>query len=141
MKKQLLRRPPVGAPEGTFWFGGPVDRFKITLRVRGEDLVPDDVSSLLQCAPTGAKHGRWSLQLESTECSPTDDVEDGIKRLLARLPSDSGVWASLTTRYEVDLFCGLFLASANRGFELSPQVMKLLADRGIEVGFDIYFDP
>jgi hypothetical protein len=158
MKKQpILRTPPVGAPEGTVWFGGPVDRFKVTLRIRGEDLVPNDVSALLRCEPSVSeqkgvpvvscsgitrvpKTGRWSLRLDSRECSPTVDVDEGIQKLLALLPSERDVWASLTSRYQVDLFCGLFLEAENRGFGLSPEVTKLLSDRGIEVGFDIYFD-
>lgn len=153
----ISRTPPAGAPEGTVWFGGPVDRFTITLRVRGEDLVPNDVSALLQSEATRSeqkgvpvvscsgitripKNGHWSLRLDSRDCSPTDDVEDGIRKLLARLPSEPDVWASLTTRYEVDLFCGLFLESSNRGFGLSPEVTKLISDRGIAVGFDVYFE-
>jgi hypothetical protein len=64
-----------------------------------------------------------------------------VKALLARLRSDPEVWASLTSRYEVDLFCGLFLTSSNRGFTLSPEVSQMLTDRKIEIGFDVYFDP
>jgi hypothetical protein len=30
------------------WFGGPVDRFSITLRINGDDLDPDEISALLE---------------------------------------------------------------------------------------------
>jgi len=157
MKRTISGEPPSGAPEGTVWFGGPVDRFRITLRIAGEELDPDHVSSLLGCAPTKSerkgvpiptaggnaripKSGRWSLSIESTECAAGEGVEDAIKLLLARLPSDPELWASLTREYKVDVFCGLFLASNNRGFAISPDVLKLLSDRQVAIGFDVYFD-
>lgn len=148
MKKPLSRRPPSGAPEGTVWLGGPVDRWKVALRVYGEELDPDHISALLHCEPSSAarkgnpfpKRGRWILRIDSKDCEESDDVEDGIRMLLARPPSDSGFWLSLTRIYAVDVFCGLFLASSNRGFGISAEVSRLLSDRNLEVGFDVYFE-
>ena len=157
MDRPILREPPSGAPEGTVWFGGPVDRFRVTLRICSEELDPDHISVLLGCAPTRAERkgtpisvgertripgsGRWSLSVHSEECGEGDDVEDGVRILLERLPSDGSLWASLTTAYSVDVFCGLFLASENRGFGMSAELCKLLADRNLEIGFDLCFDP
>lgn len=157
MKKTVSRKPPSGAPEGTVWFGGPVDRFVVTLRIYGEELDPDRISALLGCTPTNAerkgvpipspggnaripKSGRWSLKIESKDYAESDDIEDAVRMLFARLPSDPEVWASLTKAYKVDVFCGLFLASTNRGFSISPEISKLLSDRHVEIGFDVYFD-
>jgi hypothetical protein len=109
MKKTIARTPPKGAPEGTLWYGGPVDRFSIALRIYGEGLEPDHVSQLLRCAPAMTerkdepisrpdgstripKRGRWSLRINSSDCSETADVEDAVKMLFARLPSDPVVW-------------------------------------------------
>jgi hypothetical protein len=149
MKKPMARTPPVGTPEGTVWFGGPVDRWRVALRVHGEGLDPDRVSALLGCEPTSAarqgdpfpKKGRWLLKIDSRDCDENEDVEDGIKMLLGRLPSDLAVWIELTNTYAVSVFCGLFLESANRGFGISAEVSKLLSDRNIEIGFDLYFEP
>ncbi len=47
-------------------------------------------------------------------------------------------WKRITNKYKVDLFCGLFLEGMNEGFSLSPEVMLMLGQRGIEIGFDIY---
>jgi hypothetical protein len=158
MKKTIARKPPTGTPEGTVWCGGPVDRFTISLRICGEDLDPEHVSTLLCCAATQTerkgvpisypggstrvpKRGRWSLTIDSKACDESDDVEDAVRMLLARLPSDPELWASLTSAYAVDIFCGLFLASTNRGFSISPEVSKLLSDRQVGIGFDVYFDP
>jgi ribosomal protein L19 len=75
------------------------------------------------------------------ECGGDCDVDDGIKMLLARLPSDSGTWSSLTSNYAVDVFRGIFLATSNRGFGVSVEVSRWLSDRNLEIGFDLYFDP
>jgi hypothetical protein len=158
MKKSISREPPSGVPEGTEWFGGPVDRFRITLRILGDDLDPDQISALLGCAPTMAervgvpislsggqtripKKGRWSLQIDSRDFGKNEDVDDGIRMLLARLPSSPDIWASLTKTYAVDIFCGLFLSTTNRGFSIPADISALLSDRGIDIGFDVYFDP
>ena len=156
MKEKLQRKTPDG-PEGTVWFGGPVDRFKITLRVFGDDLDPDRISSQLGCLPTSSerkgvpvpsargaripKRGRWFLSIESKNCNEDDDVEDGVRILLASLPSDKDLWDFLTKTYKVDIFCGLFLGAENQGFGISPDLSKLLADRNLEIGFDLYLDP
>jgi hypothetical protein len=147
-KNKVSRQPPAGAPEGTIWFGGPVDRFKITLRIRGDELNFDRISALLGCRPTktgkrgarAAKGSRWELSIESKDCDAQDDVEEGIKILLARLPSETALWTSLTTEYSVDLFCGLFMESSNRGFGISAETSRMLSDRHLEIGFDLYFD-
>jgi len=79
------------------------------------------------------------LVIDSKDYGENDDVEDGIRILLAGLPSDIAVWLSLTSAYEADVFCGIFLESENRGFGISPEVSRLLSDRNLELGFDIYF--
>lgn len=148
MKIPLSRKPPSGAPEDTVWFGGPVDRWTITLRVHGEELDPDRISAVLGCEPTSAarrgnpfpRRGRWLLAIKSENCAESDDVEDGVRMLLARLPSDADVWIPLTDTYSVSVSCGLFLASSNRGFAISAEVSKMLSDRNLEIGFDVYFD-
>ena len=80
------------------------------------------------------------MSVESKDCDAQDDIEEGIKMLLARLPSETALWASLTTEYSVDVFCGLFMASSNRGFGISAETSKMLSDRHLEIGFDLYFD-
>ena len=81
------------------------------------------------------------MKIDSGDCADDGDVDDGIRMLLARLPSDSGIWSSLTSNYAVDVSCGIFLATSNRGFAVSVEVSKLLSDRNLEIGFDVYFDP
>jgi len=159
-KKALQRRPPTGAPEGTVLFGGPVDRFKITLRVSGDKLDPEKITSILKCPPTRShmkgdrsttthsgnisipKKGQWALSIYSKDYEGGEiELEEGLKILLRKLPSDAKLWRSLTTKYCVDIFCGLFLESSNRGFGLTANASKMLSHRNLEIGFDLYFDP
>ena len=149
MKNAITRKPPSDAPDGTVWFGGPVDRWKVALRVFGEELDPDRISVLLGCEPSSAarkgnpfpKKGRWLLEIQSDDCHENEDLDDGIRMLLARLPSDADLWLSLTNAYAVDMFCGVVLKSSNRGFAISAEVSRLLSDRNLEIGFDVYFEP
>src|SRR5579883_1691313 len=113
MNKPVLREPPAGAPEGTTWFGGPVDRWQVALRVYSEELDPDRVSAILGCKPSSAarknaffpREGRWILKVDSRDCARNDDVDDGLRMLFARLPSTIDVWTTLANMYRVDVFC------------------------------------
>jgi hypothetical protein len=60
--------------------------------------------------------------------------------LVHRLPPDVGLWKKLTKRYKVDVTFALLMDSTNKGFVLSPAVMKYFGDRGIAAGFDIYYE-
>jgi hypothetical protein len=155
-----MKRPkptiPKGAPPGTIWFGGPIEWFSITLRIIAEDLIPDDVSKLMGCEPDAsqqkgkpvlredgsvmrvARFGAWKLNLKPED---TDEWEcaEAMMLVLRRLPSSIGLWHRLAKRYKVDFFVGLSMPSKNKGFVLSPAVMRYLGDRGIAVGFDVYY--
>ena len=123
-------------------FGGPVDEISITLRIFGDTLDPDEITELLGCTPTTTKQHR---QTTNRECwllkgtsSPETNSEQQITSLLNMLTNDLKIWQNLTMRFDVDLFCGLFMETFNRGFELSPSIMRQLAERGIKLTFDIY---
>ncbi|MFN0103063.1 MAG: DUF4279 domain-containing protein [Bryobacteraceae bacterium] len=141
------------APEGTVWFGGDVDRFRISLSVRGEGLDPDVITSILQCQPTSVRFNQtaklmdgtvistgsqWTVDLRSEECDGGICIEDGVQLLLAKLTGDFDAWAELTKAYTVRFSCGLFLEAENRGFVFSPAVSRMVAERNLTIGFDIY---
>jgi hypothetical protein len=142
-------------PERLISIGGPVRRFKVTLRVFGGDLDPDEVSSVLQATPTtarrkgdrlrgryrrSAKEGAWMLELEFDQ-STEIELDQAINQLLDGLNPDPAVWEDLNRRFKCDLFCGLFLGEGggNEGFGLVPETLRRLAERGLEVGFDLYY--
>ena len=135
--------------------GGPIERVKVTLRIVGDELDPDEISGVLKCEPTSkawkgeilagdskghqrvSRFGSWLLNSAESEHV---GLEEQVLKLLSRVNADREVWQRLTQQYKVDLFCGVFLneGSWNRGFALSPKVLKELAERNLEIGFDIY---
>jgi hypothetical protein len=128
--------------------GGPIDRVQVTLRLFGDQLDPAEVTDKLGCLPTEASRrgavirydrlartGSW--RLEGVD-SPSVELPQQVTNLLGRVTSDPAVWRDLTGRFNVDVFCGVYLTEWNRGFTLSSDVLRYLGDRGIEIGFDIY---
>jgi hypothetical protein len=130
-----------------------VQRSVATLRVCGDDLDPVEITLHLGCEPTFAqtkgkrivgpntgavriaRMGLWRLQ--ATDREP-QDLDGQIAELLSKLTDDLGVWNSIAARYELDLFCGLFMKESNEGLSISPQSLAALGLRHIELGLDIY---
>jgi hypothetical protein len=122
-----------------------------SLRVSGEELLPDEVSSLLGAAPSWAyargdqvstrgpirlaKHGMWLLQ--AAETVPAD-LDAQVDELLGHLTPDLGTWHELADRFSVDLFCGWFMSRPNEGLEVSPRTLLALGERQVVLGLDIY---
>ncbi len=126
-----------------------LERSVATLRIMGDDLVPDEVTRLLGTLPTSAyargeplpsgvttrKLGTWRLRAQETK---PEDLDGQVLELLGQVTSDIAVWDALTTRFRVDLFCGWFMGSENEGVEIAPQTMLALGQRGIKLSLDIY---
>jgi hypothetical protein len=81
-----------------------------------------------------AKTGSWRLSAGRRE---PEDLEAQILEILGQLTQDLSVWESLS-RYQPDLFCGLFMGNTNDGLPLSAKVLLSLGQRGIALGLDIY---
>ena len=121
-------------PEGTLWYGGAVDRSSMTLLVRCKAEDCETVSRLL--GYTGSTPLKsWHLSAADSEGS---NLDEQVHWILSRLTSDLAIWLRLASLYKIDVFCGLFLDRPNRGVTISPETMRELAARGIEMGFDIY---
>ncbi|MBX3711245.1 MAG: DUF4279 domain-containing protein [Lysobacter sp.] len=132
---------------------GIAEYSRVTLRIFGDDLVPDEVTSLMGCTPesacakgdirigskTGRRHeertGRWSLQASRRE---PEDIPDQISEILGRLPQDPAVWRRLGAKYQIDLFCGVFMRSTNDGLSFPADILRLLSERGIALNIDVY---
>lgn len=130
-----------------------VQKSVVTLRIGGDDLIPDEITALLGVSPTDAhvkgqelvgrktgrvriaKSGMWRLEASDRE---PEDMEGQIREILDQTSGDLGVWQRIGKKYQVDLFCGLFLGGSNEGLTLSPQSLRALGERGIELGLDIY---
>jgi hypothetical protein len=140
-------------PADEFVIGGPIGRIKVSVRVIGDDLDPAEVTRLFGVEPTFAarrgeareRHGRPIVQrtgvwFHALTVDPTEEWElaDAVDTLLARLPADPAIWRALGSRYQLDVFCGLFLRSENQGADLPPATLAALAERGLTLGLDIY---
>lgn len=130
-----------------------ISRSAATLRISGDDLVPDDITRLLGASPTHAqtkgdkivgkktgnvrvaRFGMWRLQAPKYK---PEDIDGQIAMIFDQLTNDLSVWESISRRYKMDLFCGLFMECTNEGMELPPQSLFLLGSRGITIGLDIY---
>lgn len=129
---------------------GPVTRSRASLRISGSDLDVGEITRLLGCQPTFARtrgipvksgsdtvspNGGWSLR--AAEASP-EDLNRQIQELLGKLTLDLEVWTLIGRRFNVDLFCGLFMEQGNQGASLSVESLNALSCRGIELSLDIY---
>ena len=134
---------------------GWLKEMSVSLRFYGDELVPEEVTALIGGDPTvGAKKGSmfttsagkskiaqtgmWRLQQER---SVPGDIETQIVDLFAKLTDDLNVWQSLTSRFESDLFCGLWLDGFNSGQSLDARTIALISDRSLKLDLDIYGDP
>ena len=153
--KKPRPQPPDDAPAGTTWFGGPIPWFSIAIEITGEDLKPDEITSLLGVSPTQqqekgklvsspngrrsrmGRFGRWSLRLQHSETDEWDMAEAS-KLLIGKIPADHAAWKSISSRARVRLSVGLSLETFNQGLSIDPILLRLLADREMQLDIDIY---
>jgi hypothetical protein len=130
-----------------------LERSVATLRIMGDELVPEEISRLLSAVPTSAhakghqfpsgpagrivtrQSGMWRLRAKEAE---PENLDGQVSELLGQVTCDLSVWNDIATRFRVDLFCGWFMGSGNEGVEISPKTMLALAQRGIQLSLDIY---
>lgn len=143
-------------PDDVVSIGGPLSRLSISVRIAGETLDPAEISAILGVQPKFAARtgetrlsgrrtvtqriGIWTYGLTD---GPSEEweLDDAITTLLNRLPADTTIWRDLAARYRLDVFCGLFMGGDNQGADLRPETLRLLADRGLALGLDIYGPP
>jgi hypothetical protein len=127
---------------------GPLDRNRVRLRVWGNPLDPDEITRLLGHPPTNARatgeplpsghiprSGFWGVEAPG---GMRDDLDLRIAGLLMMLTDDLPIWRNLAARYDMNLFCGLFMADSNEGLTLRPATMALMAERCLPLGLDLY---
>lgn len=121
------------------------------LRIAGDSLNPDVVSRLLGCSPTlGFIKGRveqlkgkpivretggWHLDASGQQ---PGNLDAHIAELFGRVNNDLSAWARLSNDYRIELFCVYFMSEADDVVQASPEMLKVLGDRGIKLGLRIY---
>ncbi len=82
-----------------------------------------------------ARSGMWRLSVD--EQSP-ESLEKQLQELFANMTDDLSVWENIEKQYSADLFVGLFMLETNEGLTISSETLKMISDRHLEIGFDIY---
>lgn len=125
-----------------------LESIRVSLRVFGETLEPEEVSALLGAQPSSAQRkgdevtplgvkaetGSWILE---SDHGPGSDLEEQVESLFEKLSKDFDEWASLTSRYSADVACRLRVSTGSENFDLSPRIAQGLADRGLAIGFSL----
>lgn len=129
------------------------ERIAVSLRFSGDELNPDEVSTVIGSQPTRAyrkgdprtspngtclglaRFGLWSLSISQDQ---PGDLEAKIVALLGATTQDLSRWHVLTGRLRAELFCGVFMPRMNWGINLSPAIQLAIGQRGLELDLDIY---
>lgn len=129
-----------------------ISRTKVTLRISGEDLDPEDITNSLGGYPTLSrkkgdvirgkndherisKFGQWHLSATDTE---PGNLDFQIEEILNSLSSNIDDWVYIADNYNIDMFCGLFMEQGMEGIDLNPDVLFKLGQRKILLDLDIY---
>ena len=124
-----------------------------SLRIIGDTLEPEEITRLLGCAPTcghikghewqGRKTGKTYTKdfglwlLEASDCEP-ESLDEQVSQILGKLTNDLNVWESISQRFRIDLYCGLFMQETNEGLTLSTKTLLELGKRRVDLGLDVY---
>ena len=123
-----------------------------SLRFFGANVDPDEITALLGHPPTvgaranglwhthngtpkTARRGFWRREVERV--SP-GDLDGQIDQLLAPLSGDLSVWLRLSSDFDADIYCGLFMQEECEGLGLSPRTLSRLGERGLVLNLEIY---
>jgi hypothetical protein len=130
-----------------------ISRTTVSIRLFDKELDPEYVTQKLGCKPTAAaktgeklvlpsgkeriiKRGYWRLEYGDNE---ERILEEKIKLLFASMTDDLEAWHEVTRTAQVaDIFCGLFIDTWNEGFTLSQSTLRMISERNLKIGFDIY---
>ena len=130
---------------------GPVKKITVTLRFRGDDLDPRELTKRLgsprppqlpkaehglpppvrkgfQKRDGGACNWKQAMRTPSTIRLPNSSP----------LSADCATWRDLSERYGGNLFVGVFLGSSNEGLTVAPETASAIGQRGLSLQLDIY---
>lgn len=120
----------------------------------GDDLVPEEITNLLGTAPSFAhykgetiiirktektriaKFGTWQIRAVDRE---PGDLNAQIGEILSKTSVDLTVWQSISNRFQVDLFCTLYMGGGDEGLTIYPRSLAALGARNIGMGLNMIF--
>ena len=115
------------------------------------DITHDDITEMTGNGPIkifikGEKRTRPSIQKQNiwimdNGCSPYDNFETQLDAMLDIIESKADVFKLLTTKYECDFSCGLYLYSDNNesapSVNLTYRYHKIIRELELNLSFDI----
>ena len=136
--------------------GGVLKETNLTLSVYSKQLDKEKVSNLLGLTPTkawnpferhpyGGPHNKktrildWGKWYYSTETN-VESLDAKIEKLFALCTPNLEIWQRLSEEYQTWLTIVGHLDNWNREANLSRKTLKWIADRSLDLTFDIYFD-
>jgi hypothetical protein len=121
------------------------------LRIAGDSITPEAISRLLGCTPTLGfvkgqiapsrgkpivrETGYWHLDAAGQY---PGNLDAHVAELFERVNNALPVWAALSREYKIELFCVYFTREADEPVQASGETMKVLGDRGIQLGLRVY---
>ena len=129
-----------------------LNRAKVSVSIAGDDLIPSEITALLGASPRlgvckgevflgshgkhlVAKTGKWHF---GGGWESTPNLDKQIASVLAELTDNELAWKEVTTRFDCYLNVGGYFNDWTGGMTLQPSTMKLLADRHLDIDFDLY---
>ncbi len=134
----------------------PLQRASVTLLIRDDDLVPEELTALLGRNPdhavrkgetfisrgragheVTAKTGMW---LAGSGWRAPPNIDEQITDLLRSLPDSLSLWNDLTKRFDCYVTVGLYFDddSWTGGIVLEAETLRMLGERGLAIDFDMY---
>ncbi len=132
-----------------------INKTTVSLRFRGDELQPEEISTMLSCQPdlSAPRNGtlrdrrgvgrvsETGIWHKSVARRSPGNLDEQVAEFLALVTDDLAVWQRLTTQFRADIFSGLFMDEHNQGLSISPETLLALGARGLELGVDVYCVP
>ena len=127
--------------------------YTVEFRIFGKDLIPSMITDDLGLEPALVRNAgegrdsntRWDEALWAYDGYPAsfddktwDSLEDGLRFVLEKLWPLKDKICGYKPRFKMILWCGHFYVGFNGGPTLSPDLLKLLGDFGVELFIDNY---
>ncbi len=126
-----------------------LDDLSVTLGIYGEDLEPQEIERILGVEPSdtvrrgdrigprgeSSKHGAFLL---TREAESQEQVSRVLEDLFALLPDSEELWASLKSRFKLQVRFGAGIYRTYSGFGVSAAQIDRLARMRVDVEIDVY---
>jgi hypothetical protein len=130
-----------------------MNEYTVELRIYGKDLNPSDITKALNMEPTLVRkrgdirgkntsweEGMWAYNgfPESAGTKNWGSLEEGLTFTLEKLEPIRSKLETYKKNFKVILWCGHFQSDLNSSFTLSPRMLQILGEFGVELFMDNY---